>query len=198
MQPLSKKLASLLVASIIIITSFAIGFSVGISTKPSTINEGLKITGWVKVEVVRDGKLIYVHEGPNLIMNQGKNILAKSFYFSINASQKGFNPNATAVGALGNSTTSPVATQTRLPTEISYVGVSRKIMTVNYVNATQNTLILRTTWTATGSVGAVQQAGLYNSLTNATATGFMAWNTFTSTNLVNNDQITITWTITLS
>ena len=71
-------------------------------------------------------------------------------------------------------------------------------MTANYVNGTQNTLILRTTWTANTNVQAVQQAGLYNSITNATATGFLAWNTFTSTNLVNLDQITITWTITLS
>ena len=151
------------------------------------------------MEVHRDGKLIYHHEGPNLITNQGKNQMAKqNFLFNLNASRSGSNPNASAVVALGNSTTTPVATNTRLPTEINYAGVSRQIGTVNYVNGTQNTLIIRRAYTATSSIGAVQQAALYNSLTNATATGFMAWNTFTSVNLVNNDVITITWTFTIN
>ena len=196
-----KTIPAVVLLALVALTSISAGYYSGYAQTPqsTTIPDGFKITGWVKVEVVRDGKLIYVHEGPNLITNQGKNIIARQVWlFNLNASRTGSNPNATSVGVLGNSTTTPVATNTRLPTEINYGGISRKIMTANYVNGTQNTLILRTTWTANTNVQAVQQAGLYNSITNATATGFMAWNTFTSVNLVNLDQITITWTITLS
>lgn len=195
---LNKKLALASVSLVVLIlfTSFGAGYTIGRSTQ--TVNESINITGWVIVEVVRDGKVIYHHEGPNLITNTGFNMIAKTFYFSINASQRAYNPNGTTVVALGNSTTSPTAGTTRLPTEINYGGISRKIGTVNYANATQGTLIIRRAYTATTNVQAVQQAALYNSITNATATGFFAWNTFTSVNLVNNDVITITWTFTLA
>ena len=195
---MNKKLAlaSVSLAMLILFTSFGAGYTIGRSTQ--TIHEGIKVTGWVTVEVVRDGKVIYHHEGPNLITNTGFNMIAKTFYFNANASQRGYNPNATIVGALGNSTTTPSASTTRLPTEINYGGISRVITTVNHNNSTQGTVILRWTDTATTNVQAVQQAGLYNSLTNATATGFFAWNTFTSVNLINNDQITITWSFTIA
>src|SRR3989304_3091606 len=198
---MQRKTNAIILALLIAVTAFGFGFYSGSAQSPqsTTIPDGFKVTGWVVVEVIRDGKVIYHHEGPNLITNQGKNILAKdTFYRTINASIRGATPSGTAVIALGNSTTTPVATNTRLPTEINYAGITRAAGTVNYNNSTQNTLIIRRTLTATSSVGAVQQAGLYNSVTNATATGFMAWNTFTSVNLVNNDQITITWTISLS
>ena len=187
---------------VIPVIAIILGYSIfGTKSNDNVIpssNDTLDIKGWVQVDIVREGKLIYHHEDRNLITNTGKDMIAKQmFIFNVNASLGGSNPNATTVIALGNSTNSPSASGTVLPTEINYGSLGRAIATIHHANTT-STITLRHLFTATASVTNVQQAGLYNSLVNATSTGFVAWNTFSSANLISGDQITITWTITLS
>lgn len=182
---------AVMVGLVMALASFGYGYYSG-----TQIREGVNISGWVKVQVVRDGKVIYFHEGHNLITNQGKDIISKQvFQFNVNVTQKS-NPNASAVIALSTDATAPSASDTTLTGEITTGGLGRKLGTVHHTNST-STVTIRTTFTATGTHTGVQKAGLFNILT-ASSAGMLAENTFSSVNLISGDQITITWTITIS
>lgn len=84
--------------------------------------------------------------------------------------------------------------------EYTAVGVARKLATYAHTAATAN-YTQAATWTATGAVTSLIIAGLFGG---TAKTGFNASNAqnalfvesaFTSTSLVNNDQLTLTWTI---
>lgn len=83
--------------------------------------------------------------------------------------------------------------------EYTALGVARKAATMAHTsNATSYTA--SATWTATGTVTALQKAGLFGGA-GKTAQGAGATNilylenTFTATSLVNNDQLSLTWTV---
>lgn len=84
--------------------------------------------------------------------------------------------------------------------EYTALGVARKLATYAHTASTAS-YTQAATWTATGTVTALQIAGLFGG---TAKTGFNASNaqnalfvesTFTSTSLVNLDQLTLTWTI---
>jgi len=193
-----KKLL-LVIPVIAVILGYSIFGVQGLRPYDLKTNSSFEITGWVQVDVVRNGKLIYHEENRNLITNMGKNILAKQLFANGNASAK-TNPNGTMFIALTSWTGASNATQTTLTAEIIVNGLQRATSTYNYINSTSSTIILRKLFTASGTFTAVQQAGLFNVPPSGAAatTGLLAVNTFSSVNLVANDQITITWTITLS
>jgi len=181
---------AVMVGLVVAIASFGYGYSSG-----TQMYEGVKVSGWVKVQVVREGKVIYFHEGHNLITNQGKDIISKQLAAQGNATQK-FNPNGTIYIALTSWAGAPNATQTQLTAEITSGGLDRASGTYHHTNGT-STFSIRKTFTASASFTAVQEAGLFNNPT-ASGTGLLAVNTFSSVNLISGDQITITWTITIS
>jgi hypothetical protein len=83
--------------------------------------------------------------------------------------------------------------------EYTALGVARAVAT--YAHTTSATSYTQTkTWTATGTVTALTKAGLFGGAAKtaqgngATNILFLA-NTFTSTSLVNTDQLSLTWTV---
>ena len=184
---------AVMVGLVVALASFGYGYTSG-----TQVNEGVHITGWVKVEVVREGKVVYFHEGHNLITNMGKDMIYKYIATGGNGTVKA-SPNGTLYISLTTDATAPAATDTTLASEITTNGLQRARAVSNHANST-STIVLRNTFTASGSFTAVQKAGLFNVPPSGAAatTGMLAENTFSSVNLISGDQITITWTITIS
>jgi hypothetical protein len=144
--------------------------------------------GYVTVSVTRDGQEIYRHEDHNLITNAGKDFISTQ----IGSTTPG--ANGANFIALSSDTTAPAAGDTTLTGEITGGGLARAQGTYAHTTGT-NTFTITKTFTATASHTAVQKAGLFTASSGGT---MMAENTFTSVTLASNDQLTITWTITLS
>ena len=179
---------AVMVGLVVAIASFGYGYTSG-----TQVYEGVKVSGWVKVQVVRDGKVIYFHEGHNLITNQGKDMISRQIAGGMNATANVVANGANYI-ALTTDSTAPAATDTTLTGEITTGGLARVQGVYNHANST-STLSIRKTFTASASFTAVQKAGLFNA---ASGGGMLAENTFSSVNLISGDQITITWTITIS
>ena len=173
---------------VLILSAFGFGYFSGVQ-----VSEGLRITGWVKVSVVRNGEVTYFYESHNLITNQGKDMIAKMVSGG-SGSGTGLNPNGANYIALTTDSTAPSATDTSLASEISTNGLQRAQGAWSHTNGT-NPFTVSKTFTASGSFTAVQKAGLFNA---ASGGGMLAANTFSSVNLISGDQITITWTITVA
>jgi hypothetical protein len=144
--------------------------------------------GYVVVTVTRDGQEIYRNEQHNLITNVGKDFISAQ----IGATTPG--ANGANYIALTTTAVTPAAGDTALSGEITTGGLGRAQGTYAHT-AGQNTFTVSKTFTATASATNVQAAGLFTASSSGT---MMAENTFTSVSLANNDQLTITWTITLS
>jgi hypothetical protein len=152
----------------------------------TTTTDSVGPHGYVVVSVTRDGQEIYHSEDHNLITSAGKDFIA--------AQVGGAGGTATAQYiALTNTAITPAAGDTSLSGEISTNGLGRALGTYAHTAGT-NTFTISKTFTATGSQSA-QAAGLFTASSSGT---MMAENTFTSVSLAANDQLTITWTITLS
>jgi hypothetical protein len=150
--------------------------------------DGLAAHGYVVVSVTREGQEIYHNEDHNLITNAGKDFIAAQLG-STSAATNGAN-----YIALTTNSTAPAATDTTLGGEITGSGLARAQGAYSHTSGTA-TYTVSNTFTATGTVNNVQKAGLF---TASSAGTMMAENTFTAVSLAANDQLTITWTITLS
>jgi hypothetical protein len=176
------------------VSAFLLGALLTSGPLLSTTNqfgEALHPTGYVTVSVVRDGNEIYHYEDHNLITNAGKDYIAD---------QLSDTPSATEIAkyiALSSDATAPAATDTSLTGEITAAtGLQRAGGTFAHTAGTDNWTISNT-FTAGASFTAVQKAGLFTDGTNGAPDTLVAENTFSSVNLANNDQLTITWTIDL-
>ncbi len=165
--------------------------------------------GYVTVTVTRDGQEIYKHEDHNLITTAGLDFIREQI-----GALSGGTPAPGANGAnfigLSSNTKAPAASDVCLSTtdggstsaEITAGGLARAQGT--YTEVSTNQFQIARTFTATTTHTAVQKAGLFTAAaTGDTCAGgddgrMMAENTFTAVSLANNDQLTITWTITLS
>lgn len=143
--------------------------------------------GYVVVTVTRDGQEIYRNEDHNLITNAGKDFISAQIG-SLSPGTNGAN-----YIALTNTAITPAAGDTTLAGEITLNGLGRAQGAYAHTNG-QSTFTITKTFTATGAQSA-QAAGLF---TASSAGTMMAENTFTAVSLATNDQLTITWTITLS
>jgi hypothetical protein len=169
--------------------------------KPIYLREALRRMGGLLLSV-----------SPNLRTNAGINYMAGEIW--------GTDSGQVAVAdwiALNNNTNAPAAGDTSSTVqwaagqatdaaasatraEWTGLGLSRKVATMAHTsNAT--TLTATATWTATGTSTATQMAGLFGgaakTAVGAGATNVLVLeNTFTPTSLVNNDQLTLVWTIT--
>ncbi len=181
---------ALMVGVLVAISAFGYGYVSGTQVK-----DGLRVTGWVKVQVVRDGKIVYFYENHNLITNQGKDIISKQLGAGQNATSN-VNANGNNYIALSTDATAPAAGDTTLLGEITTGGLGRAQGTWGHTNGT-STYVIRKTFTASATFTAVQKAGLFNSAV-ASSAGTLAENTFPSVNLISGDQITISWTITIA
>jgi hypothetical protein len=143
-----------------------------------------------------DGTEFYHHEDHNIITTVGKDFISAQLG-STSAAANGAN-----WIALTNTAITPAAGDTALSGEITANGLSRAQGTYAHTNG-QSTFTVSKTFTASGAQSA-QAAGLFTAAVTGTpgAGGddgtMMAENTFTAVSLATNDQLTVTWTITLS
>ena len=151
-------------------------------------NDSVGPHGYVVISAKHaDGTEFYHHEDHNLITAAGKDFISAQ----IGSTTPG--GNGANYIALTNTAITPAAGDTTLSGEITTNGLARAQGTYAHT-AGQSTFTISKTFTATASQGA-QAAGLF---TAGSAGTMMAENTFTPVSLANNDQLTITWTITLS
>jgi hypothetical protein len=145
----------------------------------------IKLKGFVKVQHIRDGKVINEIAGENVITNAGKAQIA------LLAGDAGATPFTYL--AVGTNDTAAAATDTTLGAEITDTGLARAAATVTRTTTTvtNDTLSLSYTWTATG-VKTITEVGIFN----ASSSGIMLGRKLTSSTVTaNNDQIQITYTV---
>jgi hypothetical protein len=125
----------------------------------------------------------------NLLTNNGRDFIHNQAYTNTSAGTEGSRYIAVTTNA-----TAPAAGDTTLTTEIASGGLSRAAATTNTHSAGTNTTTLGITFTASGAHTSVQKSGLFN----ASSSGIMTHeNTFTAVTLATNDQLQVTWTLTL-
>jgi len=149
----------------------------------------LKITGIVKLEVIRDGKLIHSQENHNLITNNG--LAGRASRLNGADSEAAF-----TYLAVGTGTTAAAATDTTLETELTDSGLSRAAAIASRVTTTEtnDTAQLIATYTVTASK-AVTECGALN----AGAAGILLGRqVFAAVNVSNGDVLAITYKFVMS
>jgi hypothetical protein len=171
--------------------------------------EAFPVHGYVTVSVIRDGSVIYHHEDHNLITTAGLDFIREQIGQTSGSGQIDTN-GANFIGLTTNSK-APHISDTCLSTtdggttsaEITTGGLGRSQGT--YAEVSTNQFTITKTFTASATHTSVQRAGLFTAAVGGADTcaggddgTMMAENTFTSVSLASGDQLTITWTITLS
>lgn len=133
-------------------------------------------------EVVQDWK-------HNLLTNGGRDFFHNQCYTNTAAGTRG-----SGFVALSESAVAPAAADTVVAGEITLNGLARADATTKTHTVGTNSTTIEHTFTATAAFTAVQKSGLLN----ASSAGTLSHeNTFTSTALATNDQLKVTWTLTL-
>lgn len=190
----------LVIAASVLILLVAIAYRAGYDSRPTPprgTSEDFKVTGQVEVRLYRyvDGeyRLDKVLVTSNLIVDEGKTWVRDQLAGTINTQIARFisvSTNAVVCATGDTQATADAQEQTTL-------GFSRVSGTV--AKPAFNQYTVTTTYTATGTVNALQKSFLLtNSNTGDATEKLLACNTFSSVNVVNTDQLTITWTITIS
>lgn len=125
----------------------------------------------------------------NLLTNGGRDFIHNQAYRNTSAGTEGSRYIAVTANA-----TAPDAADTSLTAEIASGGLTRAAATTNTHSNGTNTSVLGITFTATGAHSNVQKSGLFNQSSTGTMTHE---NTFTPVTLATDDQLQITWTLTL-
>jgi hypothetical protein len=125
----------------------------------------------------------------NLLTNGGRDFIHNQAYTNTSAGTQG-----SRYIAVTTDTGSPAAGDTTLTSEITTNGLGRAAATTNTHSAGTNQSTLGITFTASGAHTAVQKSALFNASSSGTMTHEA---TFTSVTLATNDQLQVTWTLTL-
>lgn len=152
------------------------------------MNEGIKVTGRLAWELVRDGAVVQSGERDNVITTVGKNGLA-SLLNSTNAG----NTLVTHMG-FGTATTAVAAGDTALGTEITGNGYAR--VSVTRSNPSGNVIQYQATLTGLSAAVTVQEAGLFNAATAGTLFAHQLTGAVTLSSA--SDSLQITWQVTVS
>jgi len=182
---MNKKVPLAVLAGVLVVAAAAaFGYSAGVAA----VREQFGVRGWVQVTVVRDGKVIYYYESHNTIVTQGKDFIAQQLGST--------SPNTNGANYIGlsNSTSSLDSNWTSIPDEITGGGLARAQGTYSHTNGL-NSYQISKTFAASASFTNVRLAGLYWSSSGPT---LFAANNFSPVNLISGDQLTVTWTITIS
>jgi hypothetical protein len=125
----------------------------------------------------------------NLLTNGGRDFIHNQAYTNVAAGTQG-----SRYIAVTTDSGAPAAGDTTLTGEISTNGLQRVAATTNTHSNGTNTSTLGITFTASGAHTSVQKSALFN----ASSTGTMTHEaTFTAVTLATNDQLQVTWTLTL-
>ena len=153
------------------------------------------ITGWVTVvkNPGRPDEEVICKDVKNLLVDNGRDEIHQISYTEGSATAGGgFNHIAVSTNA-----TSPSTQDATMLGEVNSSGLARAEATTQTHVVGTNISTLVKTFTATGSVSAVQKSGLFDRA-GSQGTGILSHEgTFTSANLVNTDTLQVTWTITL-
>jgi hypothetical protein len=125
----------------------------------------------------------------NLLTNGGRDFIHNQAYTNTSAGTQG-----SRYIAVSTDSGAPAAGDTTLTGEISTNGLARAAATTNTHSAGTNTSTLGITFTASGAHTNVQKSALFNASSSGTMTHE---NTFTAVTLATNDQLQVTWTLTL-
>lgn len=125
----------------------------------------------------------------NLLTNGGRDFIHNQAYRNTSAGTEG-----SRYIAVTSDSGAPAAGDTSLASEISTNGLARAAATTNTHSNGTNTSTLGITFTASGAHSNVQKSGLFNQASTGTMTHE---NTFTPVTLATNDQLQVTWTLTL-
>lgn len=124
----------------------------------------------------------------NLLTDDGRDFLHEQGYAT-----SGLGANGGNYIALTTNSDAPADGDSSLTSEITTGGLGRAQGTVSH-SAGENTSTIVKTFTATAAHTGVQKSGLFTAGTGGT---MVHEATFSSVNLQNNDQLQVTWTITL-
>jgi hypothetical protein len=152
----------------------------------------MTINGFMSVYLKRadSNKWIPIIENKhNLLTNGGRDFIHAQAYGNTSAGTQG-----SRYIAVSTDSGSPAAGDTTLTGEISTNGLGRAAATTNTHSAGTNTSVLGITFTASGAHTNVQKSALFNASSSGTMTHE---NTFTAVTLATNDQLQVTWTLTL-
>ena len=145
------------------------------------IREGIKITGWAKIELFGpDGRLKDVREIKNLVVTVGLNHIADQM------SDQG--EDAMSHAAIGTGTTAAAAGNTTLVTELDRNALTSKTQSDNKVTYIAD-------WAAGDGTGAITEAGIFNADADGTLLSRIV---FAAVNKPANDALRITWEHTYS
>lgn len=149
------------------------------------MNESFGLRGWVR-HVVRDsnGKVKEVREGPNLVVTDGKEEVAR-LICDVGS------PGAFTHIALGTGSTAPAAGQTSLADETHRSASTESIATTAVTNDTAQFL---TTFSFTSS-NAIVESGVFN---DPSAGDMLCRQTFSAINVGSGDTLETTWKIQVS
>jgi hypothetical protein len=194
---------SVLMMSAPAVAAFLIGAILPVGAFLNTtdqFSEQLAPTGYVTVSQVRNGVEIFHYEDHNAITETGVDFIIQ---------QVSGTPSDTESAqwiALTTTDITPDDDLSSLAGEITSGGLDRTQGTLSYTPTAaddDDNYTVSVTFTATGSHSAVQGAGLFTlDVTGTPGAGdddgtMVAVNEFSSVNLANGDQLTITWTVDL-
>jgi hypothetical protein len=150
--------------------------------------ENIKVTGRLKVELIRDGQVVESHERDNVITTAGKNALA-----SLLNSATAANTWVTHMG-FGTSSTAVAAGDTVLGAEMNGNGYARVAVTRS--NPSANVIQYQATLTGITATITVQEAGLFSALTGGTLAAHQLTGAVTLSSA--SDSLQVTWQVTFS
>jgi len=153
---------------------------------PEQSREYLKGEGTYLIQVFREGAEVGRREGRNLVVNTGKNFMAKRLFSNT--------PAAMNYMQLGKSNGAAASNQTGVQTPLAKTTLSGR-QAVGTKTMVGRTAKFEHTWTAGEiSVLGLEEAGLFNQMT--TNGGIMlARFVYTLVNKTNSDTLKITWTV---
>ncbi len=137
----------------------------------------------VLVEVLREGRVITKREIHNLVVNTGKADLAKRLVVAPTKLYRYMR--------LGKNNTAANSSQTTITTIVT---ASNRTCQTAAMSGTRTAKFIRTWATTDFSSSGINEAGIFNQLTNAAGT-MLARVTFTAVNKTSSDTLKITWTV---
>ena len=142
------------------------------------MNEEIGIKGKLKIELIRDGKIIQTEKVNNIIVTTGKSLVATL----VSGSGTSFSHMA-----IGTDSTTEVVGDTALTAEVGRVTLTSKATTNNVIAYVGD-------FPAGTGTGTIVEAGILNASSSGT---MLNRATFSSVNKTASDALKITWDVTL-
>jgi hypothetical protein len=151
-------------------------------------------TGWLSASVIRANGTVkqLALLKPNLLTNNGKDVMHSNVYTNVTSGTRGFN-----YIAVTETLVTPGVTDTVLSGEITTNGLGRAAANPAASHTTgSGSSTVEVTMTASGSFGNVQSSATFNAASGATMAHIATYATGSGT-LISGDTLKTTWTLNL-